>query len=56
MDNHIHHTANIAALTPVFVSWLAHAPTVVTVASGFLAAIYYVLLIRKELAAWRNKP
>ena len=50
-----HHVANAAAVAVPFAAWLAQAPFFISLLTGFLGALWYCILIGKEIAAWKRK-
>lgn len=50
LNNHIqHHTANLAVLALPLGSFWLNAPVILSVITGILGAVYYILLIEKML-------
>lgn len=50
-----HHVANAAAVVAPVAAWLAQAPFFISLLTGLLGALWYCILIGKEIAAWRKK-
>lgn len=49
-----HHVVNAAAIGTPLLSFMSQMPGVVTMITGILGAIWYILLISKEIAARRR--
>lgn len=50
-----HHTANVTAVAVPAVSWSLHGPEVITYITAGLGAVWYLILIGKEVASWFRK-
>lgn len=46
---------NLAPIGATILTWLSHAPEVVTVIVGIMGAAWYGLLFFKEYVAWKKK-
>lgn len=48
----VHHGFNLSMALFPFISWLSHAPEIVTTCAGLLSCVYYTLLIYDK---WKHK-